>query len=196
MFWNFAFAALIVVLVPVIRDIYAMDPGAFGISLSAFGLGSILGTWTMKRFSDHIRPNVILLFGPGSSVIAVLGMAMILTGSAPVFLYACTFVLGFGHSMWLVTQDSVRQLVTPSERLGRVNAVIQTAIYGIRPVGALAGGLLAGSLGPQAGIFFVVLGYTASFFAALFRGLRGVRSYRELSYEGERGQKAHTFATE
>ena len=180
-FWNFAFAGLIVVLVPVIRDIYAMDPGAFGIGLSAFGLGSILGTWTMKRFSDQIRPNLILLFGPGSSVIAVLGMILIPTGSPPVFLYACTFLLGFGPSMWLVTQNSVRQLVTPSERLGRVNAVIQTAIYGMRPIGALAGGLMAGSYGPQAGIVFVALAYTASFLAALFSDLRGVRSYAALS---------------
>ena len=45
-FWNFAFAALLVVLVPVIRQVYMMDPGAFG-------LASILGTWLMGRISDR-----------------------------------------------------------------------------------------------------------------------------------------------
>ena len=162
-----------------------IDAGAFGIGLSAFGLASILGTWVMGRFSGWIAPNLILLFGPGSSVLAALGMAMIPCGSSPVFFYACAFLLGFGPSLWLVTQNSVRQLVTPSERLGRVNAVIQTAIYGIRPLGALIGGVVAGSFGPQTGLLFVVLAYVASFLAALFSDLRGVRSYSELSPEVE-----------
>ena len=118
---------------------------------------SILGTSVMEHFSDRIAPNLILLFGPGSSVLAALGMSLIPAGSSPVFFYACAFLLGFGPSMWLVTRNSVRQLVTPSERLGRVNAVIQTAIYGIRPIGALAGGLVAGSFGPRTGMVLVFL---------------------------------------
>lgn len=195
-FWNLAFAALLVVLVPVIRQVYMMDPGAFGIGLSAFGLASILGTWVMGRFSDRIAPNLILLFGPGSSVLAALGMSLIPAGSSPVFFYACAFLLGFGPSMWLVTQNSVRQLVTPSERLGRVNAVIQTAIYGIRPIGALAGGLVAGSFGPQTGMVLVFLAYAASFLAALFSDLRSVRSYLELSPEDEHALKSGAIMTE
>ena len=180
-FWNLAFAALLVVLVPAIQHVYGMDPGAFGIGLSAFGLAMICGTWIMGRFADRIAPNLILIFGPGSSVLAALGMALIPAGSAPLLFYACAFLLGFGPSMWLVTQNSVRQLVTPSARLGRVNAVIQTAIYGIRPVGALAGGMVAGSWGPNVGLYFVVLTYAASLMAALFSDLRRVRSYSELS---------------
>jgi predicted MFS family arabinose efflux permease len=185
-FWNLAFAALLVVLVPVIRQVYMIDPGAFGIGLSSFGLAMILGTWVIGRFANRIAPNLILLFGPGSSVLAALGMALIPSGGSPLLFYACMFLLGFGPSMWLVTQNSVRQLVTPSERLGRVNAVIQTAIYGTRPLGALAGGFVAGNLGPQIGLVFVVLAYTASFLAALFSDLRGVLSYSELSQENER----------
>ncbi len=188
-FWNLAFAALLVVLVSVIPQVYMVDAGAFGIGLSAFGLASILGTWVMRRFSDRIFPNLILLFGPGSSVLAAFGMALIPAGSAPVLFYSCSFLLGLGPSMWLVAQNSVRQLVTPSERLGRVNAVIQTAIYGIRPLGALAGGMVVGSFGPHSGLLFVVLAFAASFLAALFSELRLVRSYSELFPEDERTLK-------
>ena len=180
-FWNLAFAALLAVLVPTIRDVYTMDTGAFGIGLSAFGLASILGTWVMRTFSDRIAPNVILLFGPGSSVIASFGMAMIPAGSTPLLFYACAFFLGFGPSMWLVTQNSVRQLVTPAARLGRVNAVIQTAIYGIRPIGAVTGGVVAGSWGPQTGLYFVVLAFAVSFIASLLSDLRYVTRFSELS---------------
>lgn len=178
--------ALLVVLVPVIRQVYMMDPGAFGIGLSAFGLASILGTWVMKHLSDRIAPNLILIFGPGSSVVAAVGMTLIPAGSAPLVFYGCAFLLGFGPSMWLVTQNSVRQLVTPSERLGRVNAVIQTAIYGIRPLGALAGGVVAGGFGPQTGLLFVLLAYGASILAAFLSDLRTVGCYSELSSLDER----------
>ena len=43
-------------------------------------------------------------------------------------------------------------LFHPPELLGRVNAVIQTAIYGVRPLGALLGGIVAGAYGPVAWI--------------------------------------------
>lgn len=184
-FWNLAFAALLVVLVPVIREVYMIDAGAFGMGLSAFGLASLVGALVMKRFSDRISPNLTLLFGPGSSACAALGMVLIPTGSSPAVFYACAFLLGFGPSMWLVTQNSVRQLVTPSGRLGSVNAVIQTAIYGVRPIGALAGGIVAGSFDPQTGMVFVAVAFGASFLAAVCSDLRGLRSYAELTNRDE-----------
>lgn len=179
-FWNLAFAALLVVLVPLIREVYLFDPGVFGIGLSAFGFAMIVGTWVTGRFADRISPNVILLFGPGSSVVAALGMSFLSSDDSEIALHACFFLLGFGPSMWLVTQNSVRQLVTQPAMLGRFNAVIQTAIYGIRPLGALIGGAVAGALGPQNGIIFVALAYAASLFVSLFSKLRTIRSYTEL----------------
>jgi hypothetical protein len=51
---------------------------------------------------------------------------------------------------WLVLQTSVRQIVTPTHLLGRVGAVITTAIYGVRPLGALAAGGVASLSGLDA----------------------------------------------
>ncbi|GFE49813.1 MFS transporter [Roseobacter cerasinus] len=179
--WNLAFAALLVVLVPVIHQVYLMDPGVFGVGLSAFGLAAICGTTVMRHLSDRLAPNLLLLFGPGSSALASLGLVLIPAHSTPLVFYACMFLLGFGPSMWLVTQNSVRQLVTPADRLGRVNAVIQTAIYGIRPLGALLGGLVADTYGPQAGLGVVMVAFLMSFLAAALSDLREIRSYGTLS---------------
>lgn len=179
-FWNLAFAALLVIMVPAIKEIYRLDPGAFGICLAAFGLAAILGSWMAGRFSNRISPSVVLLFGPGSSVLAACGLLAIQPGTQEFWLYVAFFLLGFGPSMWLVVQNSVRQLVTPPAMLGRVNAVIQTAIYGIRPLGALLGGLVAGSAGPQAGLVFVAIAYAASFAVSVFSGLRSVTSFGAL----------------
>lgn len=179
-FWNLAFSALLVVLVPTIREIYRFDPGAFGIALSAFGLAAVLGSWTAGRLSNRITPSFILLFGPGSSMVAASGLLLIGTETSQYLLYTCFFLLGFGPSMWLIAQNSVRQLVTPSFMLGRVNAVIQTAIYGIRPLGALLGGVTAGTFGLETGMFVVVAAFIASFAVSLLGDMRKVASYDQL----------------
>lgn len=178
--WNLAFAALLVVLVPTIQAVYHFDPGVFGIALSAFGLAAVAGSSIAGKFANTFSPSIILLFGPGSSLIAAIGMIAIDVNSSEYLLYACFFLLGFGPSMWLIAQNSVRQLVTPPSMLGRVNAVIQTSIYGIRPLGALIGGTIAGTMGPESGMTFVVLAFAASFSVSIFSPLRSVRSYQEL----------------
>ena len=184
-FWNFAFAALLVVLVPTIQDVYRFDPGTFGIALSAFGLAAICGSWLAGRFAQQVAPSVILLFGPGSSFLAAAGLLVV--GSDGILLYVCFFFLGFGPSMWLIAQNSVRQLVTPGTMLGRVNAVIQTAIYGIRPLGALIGGVVVGASDPETGLLVVVLAFGASFLVSVFSGLRSVMSYDGLQAAEARG---------
>ena len=184
-FWNFAFAALLVVLVPTIQDVYRFDPGTFGIALSAFGLAAICGSWLAGRFAQQVAPSVILLFGPGSSFLAAAGLLVV--GSDEILLYVCFFFLGFGPSMWLIAQNSVRQLVTPGTMLGRVNAVIQTAIYGIRPLGALIGGVVVGASDPETGLLLVVLAFGASFLVSVFSGLRSVMSYDGLQAAEARG---------
>ncbi len=179
-FWNLAFSALIAALVPVIQTVYRFDPGVFGIALAAFGSGAFAGTSLARRIADKIPPKHALLFGPGSSAGAAACLLLIGEGTPTAALYISFFVLGFGPSMWLIAQNSVRQLVSPPEMLGRINAVIQTAIYGVRPLGAVLGGLIAGTFGPQSALAFVIASFAASFAVSLLSGLRRVESYASL----------------
>ncbi|MGF1609934.1 MAG: MFS transporter [Kiloniellales bacterium] len=179
-FWNLAFAALLAILAPLLLDYYHADPKAFGIALSAFGGAVIAGTWVAGRFNRSIAPYVILLLGPGSSFAAVLLLLAIPADGSMLGLYVIFFFVGFGPSMWLVAQNSIRQLVTPQHMLGCVNAVIQTAIYGVRPLGALAGGFVTGVLSPTMGVVFVIAAFGCSFAAALFSPLRSVQSFAAL----------------
>lgn len=179
--WNLAFAALLAIMVPLAVDIYLAEPGVFGIALSAFGLAATLGAFTVGRLSAVLPTSFFLLFGPGSSVVAILLLFAVAPGGSVLPVYAAFFILGFGPSMWLTTQNSVRQLVTPAAMLGRVNAVIQTAIYGIRPVGALLGGFIAGTASPYAALVFVAAAYAGSFAVPLFSRLRTVRRFTDLT---------------
>lgn len=180
-FWNAAFSALLVTMVPVIRDIYRMEANVLGIAMACFGLGAISGSWISRQHGSRIAPNVILLFGPGISVVAATVLALAPTTDALPVLCGTFFLIGFGPSMWLIVQNSVRQLVSPKPMLGRVSAVIQTAIYGVRPLAAIMAGLLVGATSPQAGLTVVSGAFALSFLAAAFSGLRHVRRYSDLT---------------
>jgi len=52
--------------------------------------------------------------------------------------------------------------VTPSALMGRVNATVQTAIYGVRPLGALAGGLVAAQAGLHAALLLIAVAFAMS----------------------------------
>ena len=180
LFWNFAFSALLVTMVPLITDVFAMEAGVFGIAMAAFGLAAFAGSSLAARYAGRVRPSLVLLFGPGSSVPAVLLLLTVSPGGSPLPIYAGFFLLGFGPSMWMIAQNSVRQLVSPRDMLGRVNAVIQTSIYGVRPLGALCAGFLIAHSSPRTALVFIAAIYGLSFAAAAFSRLRSIRSYGEL----------------
>jgi predicted MFS family arabinose efflux permease len=179
-FWNLAFAILLVLMVPVIVEVFDGHPTLFGGAMAAFGLASIAGTWAMGLVSSKVAPNLVLLFGPGSSVLASALLFAVPPQNPDLTLYAAFFVLGFGPSMWGVAQTTVRQLVTPERMLGQVNSVIQTAIYGVRPLGALIGGFIASEVSLTVGLWLVVTLYAASFASALLSRLRKVEDYLAL----------------
>ncbi len=182
-FWNFAFAALLVAMVPAVQTLFEAPAGAFGIAMAFFGLGGFLGTWTIRRIGAWVRPNIVLLFGPGSSALAMIVVYVAAQAQAIVPLYIGFFFVGFGPAMWLIAQNSLRQVVAPPQMLGRINAVIQTAIYGVRPIGALVAGTVVGALGPQVGLALALAAFALSFAACLFSGLRRVTSFAALAGE-------------
>jgi predicted MFS family arabinose efflux permease len=155
LFWNAAFMALAAVYVPFALKHLALNTDSIGLAQSAMGIGSLLAAFTAGWAMTRLPPRVLLFFGPASSTLA----AVILyrspqlggfTASALVY-----FLLGFGPIIWFVCQNTIRQLVTPKGLLGRVGAVIQLAIYGVRSAGALVGGWVSARYGLETGILLI-----------------------------------------
>ena len=61
-----------------------------------------------------------------------------------------------------ISEDAVRQLVTPPGLMGRVTATIQVTVYGIRPLGALAGGFVGQVFGLDAAMMLVATAFALS----------------------------------
>ena len=57
--------------------------------------------------------------------------------------------LSIASPVWGVNGGSLQQTVTPDRLLGRVNATQQLALFGINPIGAIVGGLVASAVGLQ-----------------------------------------------
>lgn len=62
-------------------------------------------------------------------------------------LLAYQFVFGLAATVWAISMTTTQQLITPPELQGRVAGVLQAALIGTVPIGALGGGALAAWLG-------------------------------------------------
>ncbi len=179
--WNFGFVVLLVAMLPLLVELN-IRPGVFGIALSCFGLAAVVGSWVIGKVSPVVAPRFFLIAGPASSV----GTAAILLASggsnATAMILVGFFVLGFGPSMWLVTQNTVRQVVTPRQLLGRVNSMIQTAIYGVRPLSAIGAGVIVETTSPRGALVVVGMAFALSTAAAVFSQLRSVSSFDRLGF--------------
>lgn len=161
-FWNFAFFALLAVWAPLALGSLGLDPAHMGLAQSTYGAGLILGALAAPFCARRLPPFMTLIFGPAVSVVAAFLFLAAPSGNGFALAAAGYFLVGFGPMLWLICQTTVRQLVTPSALMGRVNATVQTAIYGVRPLGALAGGLVAAQAGLHAALLLIPVAFALS----------------------------------
>ena len=96
------------------------------------------------------------------------------------------FLFGAGPIVWTVSTTTLRQTVTPGERLGRVGALFLTANAGARPLGAALGagiGAVATAMLPggderatTACLVVAAMGFVVQFVAVLLSALPGLRT--------------------
>ncbi|MFL6130060.1 MAG: MFS transporter [Mycobacteriales bacterium] len=157
--FNFASNAAWAVLV-----LYAVGPkSAVGLSEPAFGAllatsaaGMLAGSLVAERVEARLGRARALLAATIGCALLVAGPA--LTSNA-VLIGTAFFVSGTCSAVWNVITVSLRQRVTPDRLLGRLNSGYRLVAWGSRPLGALAGGLLAQALGVRA-VFVVMTALT------------------------------------
>lgn len=175
-FWNFAFFALLAIWAPLALGPLGLDPARMGLAQSAYGAGLILGALVAPISSRRLPPLAALIFGPAVSVLAAGLFLAALSGHGFGLSAAGFFLVGFGPMLWLICQTTVRQLVTPLPLMGRVNATVQTAIYGIRPLGALAGGVVAAHAGLPSALLVVAAAFVLSTLVIMLSPLARLRA--------------------
>jgi predicted MFS family arabinose efflux permease len=89
------------------------------------------------------------------------------------------FLIGGGPMLWVISTTTLRQAVTTAAQLGRVSAVITTATYGARPLGAALGAVVGGWLGVEACLVAVALGFPVQALIILASPVAGLVSQPE-----------------
>jgi Transmembrane secretion effector len=92
--------------------------------------------------------------------------------------------LGLLAPAWGVNGGSLQQAVTPDGLLGRVNATQQVALFGINPLGAILGGVVASVIGLQQTLFLAAAGAALTAVPLLLSPVRRLRVMPSLPAAG------------
>ncbi|CAN5579172.1 MFS transporter [soil metagenome] len=140
--------------------LYAVAPGpmglseaGFGILLTTFAVGSVIGSVVVERVERRIGRAAVLTLGVLGSGLPLLVPALT---TEPILVGAAFALMGVTLMLWNVVTVSLRQRIIPDRLLGRVNSGYRLLAWGTQPLGALLGGLIGQLLGLQ--IVFILAG--------------------------------------
>jgi MFS family permease len=121
--------------------------GGYGLLLAAAAIGGAIGGLVNDRLLDWLGALPALVMSLSTTVVVFLAIGF--APNLPV-LAALLALSGFATTIWNVLALSLRQQEVPNELRGRVNSVYRMIGWGLIPVGALTGGLVADVLGMRA----------------------------------------------
>jgi MFS family permease len=157
------------------RDL-GLDPPVIGIVLAVGAVGALLGAVLASDIAKRlgIGPSFILGAVPaiGLAARAVLFASPEATVAT---IAAIQFAVFFGAALFNVNGPSLRQALTPSHLLGRVNASYRFLVWGTGPVGALLGGTLGAVLGLRVALLVTGLAVLTIFPILLLSPLPHIR---------------------
>jgi MFS family permease len=141
---NVAVAAQAAIMVLVAEQRLGLSPGGYGLLLTAYGVGGVIGSLSAERILTRIGDA------------ACLRLALLVEAAAPA-------VIALTHSPWIVglalagfgvhatvrgaLTTTLQQGLTPDRLRGRVGSVTMLLEYGTAAPGALIGGWLAARYG-------------------------------------------------
>lgn len=166
-FFNIGFFTIQAVYVPYASRYLGLSPAGVGATLAAYGAGMIAGALTAPRIAASLRFGQIIVVGPLCGLAASLTLCATLIVPSPWLAAAAYFQLGMGPILWVISSTTLRQAITPETMLGRVSALISTATYGARPLGALIGAMLGGPFGAKPCLIVAVFAFVVQAYVIL-----------------------------
>jgi len=143
-FVNFFYFAAISLLVLYNDEILGGSDITFtALSVSA-AVGTVISRFFIQRLAGAKGTTTTMVISMWLWAIATTVMALTSNSSIAI---ASNAVLGIGTGLWLSLNTTLRQQLTPSRMLGRMNAASRTVSWGIVPFGAAFGGFAARFLG-------------------------------------------------
>ncbi|MCB7135041.1 MFS transporter [Cellulosimicrobium marinum] len=134
------FSAATATLVLFVLDRLGVPEGWFGAFMLVGALGSLLGAAVATPLKDRFRSGPVMAVANLATPTALVVMGLVPVVPVAAVLLALSFG---GTTVWNIHVMSLRQAVIPSRLLGRVHGTWRTLLWGVMPLGAFLGGLLA-----------------------------------------------------
>jgi MFS family permease len=152
-----------------------LTPLKLGIAMGALQAGALLGSLGAARVKRVLGLGRALAV----SILGVSGAPLLLllphsASPAAIAVFAAGWLgHGCGIAIWNVNTITLRQAVTPTRLLARMNATYRMLLFGALPVGSMAGGLLGSAFGLHSALVVAVLVLVTPicwiFFSPVFR---------------------------
>lgn len=159
-----------------------LSPGAIGLTLGIGATGSLLGALTAPWLSRRIGVGRCVAVGavlfPAPFALAAVAGGPAWAGA--LLLGAAQFLVGLGVMWFDVPLNSLQAAVTPDALRSRVVGAYSTVNYGIRPLGAVVGGVLATTVGLRTTFVVVAAGGVLSVLWLLPSPVPGIRRLADL----------------
>ncbi|MFF3669492.1 MFS transporter [Microtetraspora malaysiensis] len=120
---------------------------SYGLLLAGAAMGSLLGGLISARVITGIGAFPSLLIALATNVVVFVGIGL---SPNAIVLGALLATNGFLITLWNIVTTGLRQQMVPGEILGRVNSAYRMLGWGLIPLGALIGGLVAHAFGLRA----------------------------------------------
>ena len=166
-------------LVYAVREL-GLTAGTIGLALSIGSLGTLVAALTARRIGARLGVGrtitlAALLFGPATLLIALAPERAALPA-----IVVSMLVLSFGGILYNVTAISLIQAITPDRLLGRANASRRFVVWGVIPLGGLAAGALASTIGLRETMIVGGLGGALAVVPILLSPIRSVGPMSEV----------------
>jgi hypothetical protein len=149
---NYLGGAIVTAVFPVlIYRVLHMPPAAFGIVMGIANVGMV-GAFASSKFQKILGERGTL---GGAVLISAVGKLLYLASVfSPLGAVALARILiTFAGPLYEVTQQTYRVAFVPEPLMGRVAAAFRAVTWATLPIGSLAGGILATTVGVQHAIF-------------------------------------------
>ena len=148
---NLTLVAQVSIMVLFAEERLGLGPTGYGILLTTYGLGGVLGSLVAGRVIARLGAGRALRL---AMLIEIATPAAIALARSPFLVGAVLAFFGLHAVVWGALLSSLRQELTPARLRGRVESVYRLLEYGGAAPGALLGGLLAARLGLTAPFWF------------------------------------------
>jgi MFS family permease len=158
-----------------------LSPAVIGLVLAIGGAGFLLGALVAPHISARVGVGTTMIGSAAAAGLALFLIPLAPPSNALPFLIAQGLIVDFAVVLYNVTGISLFQAITPDRLLGRMNASRRFVVWGVLPLGSLAGGALASTIGLRETLFIGAAGASLGFLPLLLSPLRSLERIPDVS---------------